>query len=63
MNEGRIYHKGRWVPRSHFYDYGEEPVYLGPPRARVISRHLSDLIGCVVGCPFYAFVFWEIFSR
>ena len=32
--DGREYwlHDGCWVPRSDFYDYGEEPIYLGPRR-------------------------------
>jgi hypothetical protein len=45
-------HDGCWVPRSHFYDYGEEPIYLGPRRGNRRGRG-TDLFGfaacCIVG--------------
>jgi hypothetical protein len=34
MGEGLRYHRGRRVPRSHLYDYGEEPITIGPRRPR-----------------------------
>jgi hypothetical protein len=47
--EYRLY-RGRWVPRRHFYDHGEEPVYMGPSRR---DRGESAMVGfaslCVVG--------------
>ena len=43
-------YRGRWVPRSHFYDHGEEPIYLGPRRE---DPARSAMVGfaalCVVG--------------
>jgi len=34
MGEGRCNHRGRRIPRSHLYDVGEEPIYIGPGRPR-----------------------------
>ena len=34
-------HDGCWVPRSHVYDYGEEPVYLGPRRKESMQLPLN----------------------
>jgi hypothetical protein len=56
------FYKGRWVPRSHFYDGGEEMLYMGPPRPRG-SRRPVDLLGLAIGCPLYAFIFYEMFFR
>jgi hypothetical protein len=34
---------GHWVPRRHFYDHGEEPVYVGPRRKDDSAR--SGMVG------------------
>jgi hypothetical protein len=34
MGKGLCYHRGRWVPRGRLYDFGEEPVLIGPARPR-----------------------------
>src|SRR4051794_30327370 len=38
-------HEGHWVPRSHFYDYGEEPLYMGPGRPRTYRDAFGPLLG------------------
>jgi hypothetical protein len=47
--EYRLY-RGKWVPRRHFYDHGEEPIYMGPRRR---DAGASAMVGfaslCVVG--------------
>jgi hypothetical protein len=41
-------HCGQWVPRRHFYDYGEEPIYLGPRHSRRSPEPpLSRLLICL----------------
>jgi hypothetical protein len=48
--EGEEYwhYRGRWVPRRHFYDHGEEPVYLGPRRRESVeSRLFLFAAGCI----------------
>ena len=62
MREGWIYYRGRWVPRSHFYDYGEEPIYMGPPRRRS-CRWLADLVGFAACCPVYGFVICKLLGH
>jgi hypothetical protein len=51
-----------WVPRSHFYDLGEEMLYIGPSRPGR-SRRPPDLLGLAIGCPLYAFILYEMFLR
>jgi hypothetical protein len=62
MREKYVLHKGQWVPRSHLYDYGEEPIYMGP-RRRKCPRRLSNLVGFVVCCPLYCYVIKELLAR
>lgn len=57
VSKGRVYYRGRWVPRSHFYDHGEEPIYLGPPRRRG-SRRRASLIGLAACC-----VYWFVIGK
>ena len=51
---------GQWVPRRHFYDYGEEPIYVGPRRR---NSEQSGLFGfatcCVVGGYLVGKLFWH----
>jgi hypothetical protein len=59
MKRGYSYYQGRWVPRSHFYDYGEEPIYMGPPRRDRAGRRRGrpmGLVGFAVCCPVVWFV-------
>jgi hypothetical protein len=59
MTARYVLRKGRSVPRSHLYDYGEESIYMGPPR-RQFSRGVSYVIGFIVCCPLYCFVIKEL---
>jgi len=34
MGEGHCTYRGRWIPRSYLYDYGEEPIFIGRYRRR-----------------------------
>src|SRR5271165_1482557 len=44
MGEGRCTYRGRWIPRSYLYDYGEEPIFIGHYR----PRRLGDAFGCLL---------------
>ena len=50
---------GQWVPRGHFYDYGEEPLYLGPIHRRRLSGWRACLAGFAACCP----VFWFVIGK
>lgn len=39
-------YRGRWVPRRHFYDYGEEPIYMGPSRRDSAGSALFGFAAC-----------------
>lgn len=41
-------HRGRWVPRRHFYDHGEEPIYLGPRRRNAVESALFGFASCCI---------------
>ena len=57
-------HGGRWVPRSHFYDHGEEPLYLGPIlRHRRPTGWPAYLIGFVACCPTAWFVLGKLLGH
>lgn len=57
---GHIYYRGQWLPKSHFYDYGEEPIYMGPRRARK-SSPVGDLFVLVLAAPVFVYVIYKIF--
>ena len=41
MGEGHCTYRGRWIPRSYLYDYGEEPITIVSYR----PRRLGDAFG------------------
>jgi hypothetical protein len=41
-------YRGQWVARSDFYDYGEEPLYLGPRRRNAEGSALFGFAACCI---------------
>ena len=44
MGEGRCTYRGRWIPRSYLYDYGEEPIFIGRYRRRGLGYAFGGLL-------------------
>jgi hypothetical protein len=65
--EGEEYwlHGGAWVPRRHLYDYGEEPIYIGPPRRKRTRRApgMMDLVALATCGPVYGFVIAKLLGH
>jgi hypothetical protein len=61
---GEVYwlYGGQWVPRRHFYDHGEEPIYIGRRRRPAARPSIFGfMVWCVVGGYFIlAKLIWHV---
>jgi hypothetical protein len=60
MRNELCYFRGRWVPRCHLYDYGEEPIYIGPRRSHCSRKWQPS--ACLI-CLFLGGVLLNVWIR
>ena len=67
MGTRRVSDSGRGeLPLAHYYDFGEEPIDLGPPghdRAGRRRRRPGSFVGLAVCAPVYAFVIGKLLGH
>jgi hypothetical protein len=61
MGQGSRDQRGRWAPRGHSYDHGEEPLDLGPGRPRAPTTPVGFLAALAVAGPLYGYIGFKLF--